>query len=54
MGRLKARGVSVLVERKVAFSEFPEYQAFDPELGGTPSPPFFSYTETPAPRMLSL
>lgn len=30
---LKARGVSVLVERKVAFSEFPEYQAFDPELG---------------------
>ena len=32
--RLQARGLKVLVERAVNRSEFPEFSAYNPELGG--------------------
>ena len=35
--RLEARGLKVLVERAVHSSEFPEYSAYNPDLGGAPT-----------------
>ena len=35
--RLEARGLRVLVERPVARTEFPEYDAFHPYEAGTPA-----------------
>ena len=32
--RLKARGLKVLVEKKVARTEFSQFSAFNPDLGG--------------------
>ena len=32
--RLKARGLKVLVEKKVARTEFKQFSAFNPDLGG--------------------